>query len=232
MEGVSTSRVESILTHGLASLLDHNGHNWTALDSIEGRVRPRAGFRCQRQTMCCHFMAVLPGNSQRLTRQTHRKEVADSGRLRSMSKLGYHQAGSCLGAWSSMSRVMTGPTRGTAFVGSGNIATDSAIRLGKCAADTLARKRHKALEELDRPVFGHQGMQQVPPWHRTLEDLTGRFREEAPRLRGAVTPGQQDYPWLETGRRLEYTLEWLLRGGRHPGLAEQRLSPRAIADET
>ena len=128
-----------------------------------------------------------------------------------------------------------GPTPGTAFVGSGNIATDTASLLGKGAADTLARMRDKALGKLDRPVFQiqiqMQGVQHVPLWDNTLGNLTGLFREEAPRLRGAVTPGQQDFPWLETGRRLGYNIESLLRGGQHLGLTRQRLSPQAIADE-
>jgi len=46
-----------------------------------------------------------------------------------------------------------------------------------------------------------------------------------------VTPGQQDFPWLETGRRLGYNIESLLRGGQHLGLTRQRLSPQAIVDE-
>jgi len=123
-----------------------------------------------------------------------------------------------------------GPTPGTAFVGSGNIATDTASLLGKGAADTLARMRDKALGKLDRPVFEMQGVQHVPLWDNTVGNLTGLFREEAPRLRGAVTPGQQDFPWLETGRRLGYKFESLLRGGQHLGLTRQRLSPQAIAD--
>ncbi len=75
-----------------------------------------------------------------------------------------------------------------------------------------------------------QGVQHVPLWDNTVGNLTGLFREEAPRLRGAVTPGQQDFPWLETGRRLGYNFEPLLRGGQHLGLTRQRLSPQAIAD--
>ena len=126
---------------------------------------------------------------------------------------------------------IVGPTPGTAFVGSGNIATDTASLLGKGAADTLARMRDKALGKLDRPVFEIQGVQHVPLWDHTVGNLTGLFRGEAPRLRGAVTPGQQDFPWLETGRRLGYNIESLLRGGQHLGLTRQRLSPQAIADK-
>ena len=124
-----------------------------------------------------------------------------------------------------------GPTPGTAFVGSDNIATDTASRLGKAVADTLARMRDKALGKLDRPVFEIQGVQHVPLWGNAVGNLTGRFRGEAPRLRGAVTPGQQDFPWLATGRRLGYNLESLLRGGQNLGLTRQRLSPQAIAEE-
>src|SRR5271166_386948 len=120
---------------------------------------------------------------------------------------------------------------GTAFVGSGNIATDTASLLGKGAADILARMRDKALAKLDHPVFEIPGVQHVPLWDNTVGNLTGLFRGEAPRLRGAVTPGQQDFPWLETGRRLGYKIESLLRGGQYLGLTRQRLSPQAIADE-
>ena len=124
-----------------------------------------------------------------------------------------------------------GPTPGTAFVGSGNIATDTASLLGKGAADTVARMPDKALGKLDHPVFGIQGVQHVPLWDNQVGDLTGLFPGEAPRLRGAVTPWQQDLPWLETSRRLGYNIELLLRGGQHLGLTRQRLSPQAIADE-
>ena len=73
-----------------------------------------------------------------------------------------------------------GPTPGTAFVGSGNIATDTASLLGKGAADTLARMPDKALGELDRPAFQIQGVQHVPLWDNQVGDLTGLFPGEAP----------------------------------------------------
>ena len=132
---------------------------------------------------------------------------------------------------SSTSRGIAESTPGTVFVGSGNIATDNASLLGKRAADTLARMRNKALGKLDRPVFQIQGLQLVPLRNKTAEILTARFRGEGPRLRGAVSSGQQDFPWLETTRRQGYNLESLLRGGQHLGLTRQRLSPQAIADE-
>jgi len=81
---------------------------------------------------------------------------------------------------------IVGPPPGTAFVGSGNIATDTASLLGKGAADTLARMRHKALGKLDRPVLEIQGVQHVPLWDNSVGNLTGLFRGEAPWLRGAV----------------------------------------------
>ena len=87
-----------------------------------------------------------------------------------------------------------GPTPGTGFVGSGNIATDTASLLGKGVADTLVRMRDKALGKLDRFVVEMQGVQHVPLWDNSVGNLTGLFRGEAPRLRGAVTPGQQGFP--------------------------------------
>ena len=71
-----------------------------------------------------------------------------------------------------------GPTPGTGFVGSGNIATDTASLLGKGVAETLARMRDKVLAKLDRPVFEIQGVQQVPLWDNTVGNLTGLFRGE------------------------------------------------------
>jgi hypothetical protein len=132
---------------------------------------------------------------------------------------------------SSTSPGIAESTPGTVFVGSGNIATDNASLLGKRAADTLARMRDKVLGKLDRPVFQIQGLQLVPLRDKTVGIPTALFRGEAPRLRGAVSSGQQDFPWLETSRRLGYNLESLLRGDQHPGLTRQRLSPQAIADE-
>ena len=135
------------------------------------------------------------------------------------------------GHWSSTSLAIADSTLGTVFVGSGNIATDNASLLGKRAADTLVRTRGKALGKLDRPVFQIQGLQLVPLRNKTAGILTARFRGEGPRLHGAVTPGQQDFLWLETTRRQGYNLESLLRGGQRLGLTRQRLSPQAIADE-
>ena len=91
--------------------------------------------------------------------------------------------------------------------------------------------RDKVLGKLDRPVFQIQGLQLVPLRDKTVGILTALFRGEAPRLHGAVTPGQQDFPWLETTRRQGYNLESLLRGGQRLGLTRQQLSPQAIADE-
>ncbi len=123
------------------------------------------------------------------------------------------------------------PTPGTAFVGSGNIAIDTASLLGKDAADTLARMRDKALGKLDCPALEIQGVQHVPLWDNQVGILAVLFPGEAPRLRGAVTARQRDFPWLETNHRLGYKIESLLRGGQHLGLTGQRLSPQAIADE-
>jgi hypothetical protein len=81
-----------------------------------------------------------------------------------------------------------GPTPGTAFVGSGNIATDTASLPGKGAADRLARMPDKALGKRDRPVFEIQGAQHVPLGENSVGNRTGLFREEAPRHRGAATP--------------------------------------------
>ena len=91
--------------------------------------------------------------------------------------------------------------------------------------------RDKVLGKLDRPVFQIQGVQLVPLRDKTVRKLTALFRGGAPRLREAVTPGQQDFPWLETGHRLGYNLESLLRGGQHLGLTRQQPSPQGIADE-
>ncbi len=124
------------------------------------------------------------------------------------------------------------PTPGTAFAGTGNTATDNASLLGKGAADTLARMRNKALGKLDRPVSEIQGVLQVPLWDNSVGSPTAPSRAEAPRLRGAVTPGQQGFPWLETGCRLGYKIESLSRGGQPLGLTKQRLSPQAIADQS
>ena len=81
-----------------------------------------------------------------------------------------------------------GPTPGTASVGSGNIATDTASLLGKGAADTLPCMPDKALGQLDRPAFEIQEVKPVPLWDNQVGNLTGLFPGEAPRLRGAVTP--------------------------------------------
>jgi len=134
-------------------------------------------------------------------------------------------------AQSSTSGEIVGPTPGTAFVGSGNIATDTANLLGKGAVDTIARMPDKALGKLDGLFFEIQGVQHVPLWDNQVGNLTVLFPGKAPRLRGAVTPRQQDSPWLETIHRLGYNIESLLRGGQHLGLTTQRLSPQAIADE-
>ena len=133
--------------------------------------------------------------------------------------------------WFSRSREIVESTPGTGFVGSGNRATDNASLLGKYAADTPARTRDKALGKRDRPAFEIQPVRHAPLRDGSVGNLTGRFRGEVPRLRGAWTPGQQGFPWLVTNRRPGCKIESLLRGGPHLGLAKPQPFPEAIADE-
>jgi hypothetical protein len=95
-----------------------------------------------------------------------------------------------LGARISTSRELVELTPGTAFAGSGNRAIDTSSPPGKGAADTPARIRNRAHGKYDRSVFALQEVQHVPPRKDPVRIVPGRFRGEAPRLRGAVIPEQ------------------------------------------
>lgn len=126
---------------------------------------------------------------------------------------------------------IVGPTPGEGFRGSGNIASDTASLLAQGLRDTASRTKDKLLGKLDRPLFEQQGVTHLPLWENFAGNLKGMLRGEKPRLRGQLTEGAQDFPWLETGRRLGYNVEFLLRGAQHLSKTRQGFSPAQIADE-
>ena len=126
---------------------------------------------------------------------------------------------------------VVGPTPGTGFTGGGNVASDAARLLGSGLGQTALRMKDRLSGKLDRPLFEMQGVRHLPWWENTVGNLKGLVRGETPRLRGQIVEGAQDFPWLETGRRLGYNIESLLRGSQHLGLTRKGFSPIQSADE-